>query len=140
MNILKNDLPSDVVDDGRRIRAELAMAVGGFGIGTGEFVIMGLLPDVAESANASIPEAAYAISAYALGVVVGAPVMAAVAARCRGHLLLSWLMAWVAPRHLAGGLTTGLPWLVVARFLTGLPHGAYFGVASLVAASLVPPD
>src|SRR4051812_20440577 len=140
MNMLKKALPSDAVDDGRRIRAELAMAVGGFGIGTGEFVIMGLLPDVAESANASIPEAAYAISAYALGVVVGAPVIAALAARCRRHLLLSWLMAWFALGNLASALATGLPSLVVARFLTGLPHGAYFGVASLVAASLVPPD
>jgi DHA1 family inner membrane transport protein len=63
---------SDAVDDGRRIRAELAMAVGGFGIGTGEFVIMGLLPDVAESANASIPEAAYAISAYSGSRPLGA--------------------------------------------------------------------
>jgi MFS transporter, DHA1 family, inner membrane transport protein len=125
---------------GRRVWAELAMAVGGFGIGTGEFVIMGLLPEVAEDTNVSVTEAAHAISAYALGVVVGAPVIAVLAARCRRHLLLTALMAWFALGNLASVLATDLPGLVGARFLAGLPHGAYFGVASLVAASLVPPD
>ena len=125
---------------GQRVRAELALALGGFGIGTGEFVIMGLLPGVARDARVSVPEAAYAISAYALGVVVGAPVIAVLAARCRQHRLLMALMAWFALGNLASALAVGLPWLIVARFLTGLPHGAFFGVASLVAASLVPPD
>lgn len=128
------------ISQGPRVRAELAMALGGFGIGTGEFVIMGLLPEVAEHTNVSVTQAAYAISAYALGVVVGAPVIAVLAARCRRHLLLTVLMAWFALGNLASALSVGLPWLIGSRFLAGLPHGAYFGVASLVAASLVPPD
>lgn len=123
-----------------RIRAELAMALGGFGIGTGEFVIMGLLPDIANAASVSVPSAGYAISAYALGVVVGAPIIAVLAARCRRHVLLTILMAWFAMGNLASALATGLPALVGARFLAGLPHGAYFGIASLVAASLVAPE
>src|SRR4051794_36386615 len=131
---------SNSITHRRRVRAELAMAVGGFGIGTGEFVIMGLLPEVAEHTNVPVTEAAHAISAYALGVVVGAPVIAVLAARCRRHLLLTALMAWFALGNLASALATGLPWLVGSRFLAGLPHGAYFGVASLVAASLAPPD
>ncbi|WP_197446494.1 MFS transporter [Tautonia plasticadhaerens] len=130
---------AEISDEGR-VRAELAMAIGGFGIGTGEFVIMGLLPDIADSAGVSVPGAGYAISSYALGVVVGAPVIAVLSARCRRHVLLAALMAWFAVGNLASALTSGLPSLVAARFLAGLPHGAYFGVASLVAASLVPPE
>ena len=123
-----------------QIRAELALAVGGFGIGTGEFVIMGLLPEVAGQTHVAVTEAASAISAYALGVVVGAPLIAVLAARCRRHVLLAVLMAWFALGNLASALATNLPTLVGWRFLTGLPHGAYFGVAALVAASLVAPD
>lgn len=121
-------------------RAELAMALGGFGIGTGEFVIMGLLPEIAEHTHASVTEAASAISAYALGVVVGAPILAVLAARSPRHVVLTVLMAWFAIGNLASALAWDLPSLVISRFVAGLPHGAYFGVASLVAASLVPPD
>lgn len=120
--------------------AEVAMGLGGFGIGTGEFVIMGLLPEVAGQIQVSVPTAAYAISAYALGVVVGAPVLAVLAARCPRNWLLAILMAWFAIGNIASALAPDLTWLVVLRFLTGFPHGAYFGVASLVAASLVPAD
>jgi len=120
--------------------AELAMGLGGFGIGTGEFVIMGLLPEVAGQMQVSVPTAAYAISAYALGVVIGAPVLAVLAARCPRNGFLAILMVWFAVGNLASALATDLPWLITFRFLTGFPHGAYFGVASLVAASLVPPD
>ncbi len=115
------------------------MAIGGFGIGTGEFVIMGLLPEVAEQTHVPVTEAAHAITAYALGVVVGAPVIAVLAARRPRHVVLAALMAWFALGNLASALAAGLPWLVAARFLAGLPHGAYFGVASLVAASLALP-
>ena len=138
--ILSDKSNGTILPRRQRIYAELALALGGFGIGTGEFVIMGLLPDVARQTGASVPEAAHAISSYALGVVVGAPVIAVLAARCRQHLLLIALMAWFALGNLLGALAPGLPWLIGARFLTGLPHGAYFGVAALVAASLVPPD
>ena len=76
--------------------AELALAIGGFGIGTGEFVMMGLLPDVAGDFSVSIPTAGHVISAYALGVVVGAPLISVLAARWSRHRLLLALMAFFA--------------------------------------------
>jgi MFS transporter, DHA1 family, inner membrane transport protein len=120
--------------------AELALAVGGFGIGTGEFGIMGLLPDVASDIGVSIPVAGHAISAYALGVVVGAPVIAVLAARLSRRMLLLALMTAFVAGNVASALAPRYGWLVVLRFLTGLPHGAYFGVASLVAAKLAQPN
>ena len=120
--------------------AELALAVGGFGIGTGEFGIMGLLPDVAGDIGVSIPVAGHVISAYALGVVVGAPVIAVLAARLSRRMLLLALMTVFAAGNVASALAPDYGWLVVLRFLTGLPHGAYFGVASLVAARLAQPN
>jgi MFS transporter, DHA1 family, inner membrane transport protein len=120
--------------------AELALAVGGFGIGTGEFGIMGLLPDVARDIGVSIPEAGHVISAYALGVVVGAPVIAVLAARLSRRMLLLALMIAFAAGNVASALAPHYGSLVVLRFLTGLPHGAYFGVASLVAAKLAQPN
>ncbi len=130
---------SGEVPQGRRARwAELALAIGGFGIGTGEFVMMGLLPSVAGDFGVSIPMAGHVISAYALGVVVGAPLIAVMAARWPRHRLLLALMAFFAVGNVASALAPGYASLLVVRFLAGLPHGAYFGVASLVAASLVP--
>ena len=120
--------------------AELALAVGGFGIGTGEFGIMGLLPDVAGDVSVSIPVAGHVISAYALGVVVGAPVIAVLAAKLSRRMLLLALMAIFAVGNVASALAPDYGWLVVLRFLTGLPHGAYFGVASLVAARMAGPN
>ncbi len=117
---------------------QFALAVGGFGIGTGEFVIMGLLPDVAETFSVSIPMAGHVISAYALGVVVGAPVIAALSARMRRRSLLLMLMAVFATGNILSALAPDFTSFTILRFLTGLPHGAYFGVAALVAASLVP--
>jgi DHA1 family inner membrane transport protein len=118
--------------------AELALAIGGFGIGTGEFVMMGLLPDVAGNFSVSIPAAGHLISAYALGVVVGAPLISVSAARWSRHRLLLALMTFFAIGNFASVLAPGYATLLGIRFLAGLPHGAYFGVASLVAASLVP--
>lgn len=116
--------------------AEFALAVGGLGIGIGEFVIMGLLPNVAQDFRISIPQAGHAISAYALGVVVGAPVIAVLAARLTRHVLLLALMTVFVLGNLASALAPTDDWFITFRFLTGLPHGAYFGVASLVAAGL----
>jgi DHA1 family inner membrane transport protein len=116
----------------------LALALGGFGIGTGEFVMMGLLPNVAGNFGISIPTAGHVISAYALGVVVGAPLIAVGAARWPRHRLLLLLMTCFVLGNLASSLAPGYVSLIVIRFLAGLPHGAYFGVASLVSASLVP--
>jgi DHA1 family inner membrane transport protein len=119
---------------------ELALAVGSFGIGTGEFAIMGLLPNVAQEFNVTTPEAGYAISAYALGVVVGAPIIAVMAAKLARQTLLLLLMAIFAFGNAVSAMAPTFESFVLLRFLTGLPHGAYFGVAALVAASLVPPN
>nr|WP_286009679.1 MFS transporter [Salinicola sp. S1-1-2] len=118
---------------------ELALAVGGFAIGIGEFTIMGLMPNVSAALGISEPQVGNVISAYALGVVVGAPLIAILGAHFyRRHLLLA-LMAFFAIGNLASALAPDYHTLMVFRFISGLPHGAYFGVASLVAASLVPP-
>jgi DHA1 family inner membrane transport protein len=119
---------------------EIALAVGGFGIGTGEFVIMGLLPDVARTYGVSIPTAGYVISAYALGVVIGAPIIAVLSARLSRRTLLLALMAVFAVGNILSAVAPSFWSFTVLRFITGLPHGAYFGVASLVAASMVPPN
>ncbi|WKB55854.1 MFS transporter [Eleftheria terrae] len=120
--------------------AVLALGVGGFAIGTGEFVIMGLLPEVARDLHISIPRAGHVISAYALGVVVGAPLLAVLAAGWPRRALLMALMAMFAAGNLASALAPGEGSLNLLRFVAGLPHGTYFGVAALVAASLAPPD
>ena len=120
--------------------AVLALAVGGFAIGTTEFVTMGLLPQIAEGVGVSIAEAGHVISAYALGVVVGAPVLAFFGARWPRRALLVVLMGAYAVFNALSALATSFEMLVVARFLDGLPHGGYFGVASLVAASMVAPE
>ena len=119
---------------------EIALAMGGFGIGTGEFVIMGLLPDVAATYGVSIPAAGYVISAYALGVVVGAPIIAVLSARVSRRMLLLGLMGVFAIGNVLSALAPDFWSFTALRFITGLPHGAYFGVASLVAASMVPPN
>jgi MFS transporter, DHA1 family, inner membrane transport protein len=120
--------------------AEVALAIGGFGIGTGEFAIMGLLPDVAGNIGVSIPVAGHLVSAYALGVVVGAPVIAVMAARLTRRTLLLTLMIVFAAGNVASALAPDFAWLFVLRFLSGLPHGAYFGVASLFAATMAGPN
>ncbi|WP_440409848.1 MFS transporter [Neorhizobium petrolearium] len=117
---------------------EIALAVGGFGIGTGEFAIMGLLPDVAATYEVSIPMAGYVISAYALGVVVGAPIIAALSARMPRRTLLLCLMGLFAVGNILSAIAPDFWSFTALRFITGLPHGAYFGVAALVAASMVP--
>ncbi|MGV9678028.1 MFS transporter [Nocardia sp. NPDC003482] len=116
----------------------LALALGGFGIGTTEFVTMGLLPDIAHAVHVSEPSAGHAVSAYALGVVVGAPVIAALCARVPRKRLLIALMAAFALGNAASVVAPTFDALLVARFVSGLPHGAYFGVASLAAATLAP--
>jgi len=118
---------------------EIALAAGGFGIGTGEFVIMGLLPEVATTYGVSVPQAGQVISAYALGVVIGAPIIAVLAAKLSRRTLLLLLMGLFAFGNVASALAPGFLSFTALRFLTGLPHGAYFGVAALVAASMVPP-
>jgi MFS transporter, DHA1 family, inner membrane transport protein len=119
--------------------AVVALALGGFGIGTTEFVAMGLLPDIAQGFGVSEPTAGHVISAYALGVVVGAPLIAAITARMGRRKLLLALMAVFTVGNLASMLAPSYDTLIAARFLAGLPHGAYFGVAALAAAHLMGP-
>jgi DHA1 family inner membrane transport protein len=121
------------------LRAILALAVGGFSIGTGEFVIMGLLPDVARDLGINIPTAGHLISAYALGVVIGAPVLAVLGARWPWRRLLIALMAAYAVGNFLTAIAPSYGTVWVTRFLAGFPHGTYFGVAALVAARLVAP-
>ncbi len=123
----------------RVVVAVMALAVGGFAFGTTEFVTLGVLPDIADGVGVDIPSAGHVISFYALGVVVGAPVIAALGARLPRRALLVGLMTAFLVGNALSALAPGYRTLLVARFLSGLPHGAYFGVASLVAASLVAP-
>lgn len=125
---------------GHPARALLALAIGAFAIGTTEFATMGLLPQIAAGVSVDIPTAGHLISAYALGVVVGAPSIAALAARVPRKQLLIVLMAVFALGNLASALAGAYPSLLLARFVAGLPHGAFFGVASVVAAALVAPE
>jgi DHA1 family inner membrane transport protein len=118
--------------------ALLALALGGFAIGTTEFVAMGLLPQIADGLSISIPTAGHVVSAYAIGVVVGAPVLAGLGAKLPRRTLLVALMVAYAVGNLLSALAPSYAMLMGARFLAGLPHGAYFGVAALVAADLAP--
>jgi MFS transporter, DHA1 family, inner membrane transport protein len=120
--------------------ALLALAVGAFGIGTTEFVMMGLLPDVAADLGVSIPAAGHLVSAYALGVVVGAPMLAAATARMPRRTVLIGLMALFVAGNALSALAPDEHWLLAARFLSGLPHGAFFGVGAVVATGLVAPE
>jgi DHA1 family inner membrane transport protein len=131
--------PPTASRDRTLLRAVLALGVGGFSIGTGEFVIMGLLPEVARDLDVTIPQAGHVISAYALGVVIGAPALAVLAAGWGRRALLIALMAAYAVANFGSALAPGYLSLNLLRFLSGLPHGTYFGVAALVAASLAPP-
>ncbi|MGG7103098.1 MFS transporter [Rhodococcus sp. 24CO] len=117
----------------------LALALGGFGIGTTEFVAMGLLPEMATGLGVSEPTAGHVISAYALGVVVGAPLIAALTARIPRRTLLIALMIAFTVGNAASVFAPSYTTLMLARFVAGLPHGAYFGVAALVAAHLAEP-
>ncbi len=120
--------------------ATVALAMGAFAIGTTEFVTMGLLPEIADGVGVTIPQAGHVISTYALGVVVGAPAIAVYGARLPRRGLLLGLIAVFAAGNAASALATGYGLLAGARFLSGVPHGAYLGVAALVAAALVDAD
>lgn len=128
--------------------ALLALALGGFGIGSTEFVAMGLLPNIAHdlmpalyaaSPDQANAQAGWIISAYALGVVVGAPTIAAFAARWPRKKLLLWLLVAFTLGTVASALAPTFQLVLLARFVSALPHGAYFGIASLVAARLMGP-
>ncbi|MGW5190775.1 MFS transporter [Kribbella sp. NPDC004138] len=118
--------------------ALLALAIGAFGIGTTEFVIMGLLPEVATDFGVSIPSAGLLISGYALGVVVGAPLLTAIGSKVSRKTVLIALMGVFIAGNLLSALAPSYGVLMTGRIVAALSHGAFFGVGSVVAASLVP--
>lgn len=120
--------------------ALIALALGGFAIGTTEFVTMGLLPEIATGIGEDIPTTGHIITAYALGVVVGAPVIVSIGAHLPKRELAIGLVLALGLGNAITALVSGYWPVMIARFLAGLPHGAYFGVASLIAASLVAPE
>jgi DHA1 family inner membrane transport protein len=120
--------------------ALLALAVGAFGIGTTEFSPMGLLPVIAEGVHVSIPSAGLLISAYALGVMIGAPIMTLLLARLRAKHALVVLLSIFVVGNLLSAMAPGYWTLLASRLVTSLNHGAFFGIGSVVAANLVTPD
>ncbi|MGN8132347.1 MFS transporter [Arthrobacter sp. RC1.1 241] len=118
--------------------AIFALAMGGVGIGVTEFTMMGLLKEVEQGLAISTPEAGNLISAYALGVVVGAPLLAAVGAKLPRKKLALGLLLFFTIANLASYLAPDYGSMLLSRFAAGLPHGAFFGVAAVIAASLVP--
>jgi DHA1 family inner membrane transport protein len=132
----------------RRWLALLSLALGGFGIGATEFVAMGLLPGLAHDLlpglsqrdpTAAIARAGWLISAYALGVVVGAPVFAVLSVKLPRKVLLLLLMGVLALGTVASAVLPSFGWVLLARFVAALPHGAFFGTAALVAGRILGP-
>ena len=118
----------------------LALAIGAFGIGTTEFSPMGLLPVIAQGVDVSIPTAGMLVSAYAIGVMVGAPVMTLLFSRFGKRTALMALMAIFTIGNLMSALAPDYWTLLAARVVTSLNHGAFFGLGAVVAASVVPKD
>ncbi|WP_435607412.1 MFS transporter [Pseudomonas knackmussii] len=116
----------------------LVLALSAFAIGTTEFVIMGLLPDVAGDLGVSIPTAGWLVSGYAFGVAIGAPIMALLTAKLPRKRALLMLMGVFILGNLLCAVAAGYDMLMLARIVTSLCHGAFFGIGSVVAASLVP--
>lgn len=120
-------------------KALFALATGGFGIGLTEFVIMGILPEVAQDLHITIPQASHFISAYAIGVVVGAPLLTGVGGRMPAHKVLLLLMVLFTVFNTLSAFADSYGTLLVSRFLAGLPHGAFFGIGAVVAGKLAKP-
>ncbi|GJD59236.1 MFS transporter [Methylobacterium dankookense] len=118
----------------------LALAVASFGIGTTEFVIMGLLPEVADSLGVTIPQAGYLVSGYAMGVVIGAPLVAIATAGLPRKTALLALMLTFLLGNLGCALAPDYGLLMLARVGTAFAHGAFFGIGAIVARDLVPPE
>ncbi len=121
-------------------RALLALAIGAFGIGTTEFVVMGMLPEIAAGLGVSVSAVGMLISAYAIGVVVGAPTLTAVGLRFTPRQTLVALMVVFVVGNLLAALAPTYGLLVAARVITALAHGSFFGVGAVAARRLVPPD
>src|SRR5690606_7918070 len=117
-----------------------AMSIGSFGIGATEFVVMGILPAIAAAEQVSLASAGTLVTAYAVGVVIGAPLLTVATTRFSRKRLLIAFMAFFAGANLLTAFAPTFEVLLASRFVAGLPHGAYFGVAAVVGASLVPFD
>lgn len=117
----------------------MSLTIGGLGIGITEFVMMGLLPDIANNLNISIPQAGHFISAYAFGVVVGAPLLVIFAGKVQPKKLLMILMVIFTIFNFSSAFATNYYTLLITRFLSGLPHGAFFGVGAVVASRISEP-
>ncbi|WP_432156554.1 MULTISPECIES: MFS transporter [unclassified Streptomyces] len=120
--------------------ALLALAIGAFGIGTTEFVIMGLLPEVADDFGVSIPTAGFLVTGYALGVMFGAPLMTALGTRVPRKRMLMLLMGLFIAGNLLSAVAPVFSVMLTGRVVASLAHGAFFGIGSVVAADLVAPD
>ncbi|MFC8725301.1 MFS transporter [Streptomyces bacillaris] len=120
--------------------ALLALAIGAFGIGTTEFVIMGLLPEVAADFQVSIPTAGFLVTGYALGVVLGAPLMTLLGTRVTRKRMLMLLMGLFIVGNLVSALAPVFGVMLAGRVIASLAHGAFFGIGSVVAADLVAPQ
>ncbi|MEU9175507.1 MFS transporter [Streptomyces sp. NPDC048550] len=120
--------------------ALLALAIGAFGIGTTEFVIMGLLPEVAAGYGVSIPTAGFLVTGYALGVVLGAPLMTVLGTRVPRKRMLMLLMGLFIAGNVLSALAPAFGVMLAGRVLASLAHGAFFGIGSVVAAGLVAPE
>ena len=118
----------------------LALALGGFVVGSSEYIIMGLLPEVARDLGVSLAAAGLLVSAYAMGVVVGAPLLGPLLGRLPRRQALMWLMGAYTLGNLACALAHGYAWLVAARLFTAISHAGFFGCATLLAAELAPPQ
>ncbi|MFE7589207.1 MFS transporter [Kitasatospora sp. NPDC057512] len=120
--------------------ALIALAIGAFGIGTTEFVIMGLLPQIAGDYGVSIPNAGLLVTGYALGVVLGAPLMTVLGTRISRKTMLMLLMGLFTAGNLLSAFAPSFPVMLAGRIVTSLAHGAFFGIGSVVAADLVAPQ
>ncbi|MCX4408642.1 MULTISPECIES: MFS transporter [unclassified Streptomyces] len=120
--------------------ALLALAIGAFGIGTTEFVIMGVLPEVAGDFGVSIPTAGLLVTGYALGVVIGAPIMTALGTKVSRKRMLMLLMGLFVVGNLLSAVAPAFGLMLVGRIVASLAHGAFFGIGSVVAAELVAPE
>ncbi|MEV8066759.1 MFS transporter [Streptomyces sp. NPDC085995] len=119
--------------------ALLALAIGAFGIGTTEFVIMGLLPEVASDFGVSIPTAGLLVTGYALGVMLGAPLMTVLGTKISRKRMLMLLMGLFIAGNLLSALAPVFSVMLIGRVVASLAHGAFFGIGSVVAAELVAP-
>ena len=134
--VLSHNLSPHKMKETNMNKKIVSLTLGGLGIGITEFVIMGLLPDIASSLHVSIPQAGHFIAAYALGVVVGAPLLVAFSGKIPPKKLLMLLMVMFTVFNLSSAFATNYYALILTRFLSGLPHGAFFGVGAVVASRI----